>query len=100
MCAAERSTAATSSPRKSRRNCCASCAASSPDMADLSEPKHGRRELSRRGLLGPDEGWSLAPVGAWIMIEGRHIANPQALLETLAARLNAAGASIDRLGFT
>jgi adenylate cyclase len=69
-------------------------------MSDLTQPKQGRRELSRRGLLGPDEGWSLAPVGAWIMIEGRHIANPQALLETLAARLNAAGAAIDRMGFT
>src|SRR5262249_44649947 len=84
--------------------CWPSCAvfwpAVQPDMADLSEPKQGRRELSRRGLLGPDEGWSLAPVGAWIMIEGRHIADPQKLLEALAGRLNAAGAVIDRLGFT
>src|SRR5262249_24673130 len=48
---------------------------------------------------GPDESWSLAPVGAWIMIEGRHIADPRALLEQLAARLNAAGAGIDRIGF-
>jgi adenylate cyclase len=58
------------------------------------------RELSRRGLLGPEEGWSLAPVGAWIMIEGRHIGDPRALLEALAARLDAAGAGIERLGFT
>ena len=58
------------------------------------------RELSRRGLLGPEEGWSLAPVGAWIMIEGRHIGDPRALLEALAARLDAAGAGVDRLGFT
>jgi adenylate cyclase len=69
-------------------------------MSDLSGPKSGRRELSRRGLLGPEEGWSLAPVGAWIMIEGRHLGNPQTLLDTLAGRLNAAGAMIDRLGFT
>ena len=58
------------------------------------------RELSRRGLLGPEEGWSLAPVGAWMMIEGRLIADPLALLDALAARLNAAGARVDRLGFT
>ncbi len=63
-------------------------------------PEPGRRELSRRGLLGPEEGWSLAPVGAWIMIEGRHFGDPQTLLGELAARLNAAGAMIDRLGFT
>ncbi len=69
-------------------------------MTDLTQPKAGRRELSRRGLLGPEEGWSLAPVGAWIMIEGRHIGDPRALLEALAARLNIAGASIERLGFT
>jgi hypothetical protein len=30
-----------------------------------------RRELSRRGLIGSDEGWSLAPVAAWLAIEGR-----------------------------
>ncbi|HVP08545.1 MAG TPA: adenylate/guanylate cyclase domain-containing protein [Burkholderiales bacterium] len=59
-----------------------------------------RRELSRLGLLGPEDGWSLAPVGAWIMIEGRHIGDPRELLEALAARLDAAGATIDRLGFT
>jgi len=64
----------------------------------MSEPS--RRELSRRGLLGPEDGWSLAPVGAWLMIEGRHIIDPAALLEALAARLNAAGARIERLGFT
>jgi adenylate cyclase len=60
----------------------------------------GRRELSRRGLLGPEEGWSLAPVAAWLAIEGRYIADPVALLDALAGRLNAAGARIERLGFT
>ncbi len=64
-------------------------------MPDL---KH--RELSRRGLLGAEEGWSLAPVGAWLMIEGRHVLDPIALLVALAARLDAAGARIERLGFT
>ena len=58
------------------------------------------RELSRRGLLGPEEGWSLAPVGAWLMLEGRHITDPAALLDSLAARLDTAGARVDRLGFT
>ena len=58
------------------------------------------RELSRRGLLGPEEGWSLAAVAAWLTIEGRHIPDPVALLEALAARLNAAGAGLARLGFT
>jgi len=58
------------------------------------------RELSRRGLLGSEEGWSLAPVAAWLTIEGRHIVDPVALLDALAARLNAAGAHLARLGFT
>ena len=57
-----------------------------------------RRDLSRRGLLGPDEGWSLAPVAAWLAIEGRRITDPKALIEGLTARLDAAGARIDRLG--
>ena len=64
-------------------------------MSELS-----RREISRRGLLGSDEGWSLAPVAAWLAIEGRLILDPVALLNTLATRLDAAGARIDRLGFT
>ena len=64
----------------------------------MSEPS--RRELSRRGLLGPDEGWSLAPVAAWLAIEGRRIADPEALLTGLAGRLDAASAGIDRLSFS
>jgi adenylate cyclase len=59
-----------------------------------------RRELSRRGLLGSEEGWSLASVAAWLMVEGRHVGDPIALLDALAARLNADGARIERLGFT
>ena len=51
-------------------------------------------------MLGPEEGWSLAAVGAWLMIEGRHITDPVALLDALAGRLNASGARIERLGFT
>jgi len=34
------------------------------------------------------------------MIEGRHITEPRALLTSLAARLDAAGARIERMGFT
>ena len=56
--------------------------------------------MSPRGLLGSDEGWSLAPVAAWLAIEGRLILDPVALLNTLATRLDAVGARIDRLGFT
>jgi adenylate cyclase len=58
------------------------------------------RELSRRGLLGPEEEWSLAPVAAWLMIEGRRIGEPAALLVALAAQLDAAGAHVDRLALT
>src|SRR5262245_43391960 len=64
----------------------------------MSEP--GRRELTRRGLLGPDEGWSLAPIAAWLMIEGRRIPDPVGLVDALAARLDAAGAKVDRIGVT
>jgi len=34
------------------------------------------------------------------MLEGRHVGDPIALLDALAARLNASGARIERLGFT
>ncbi len=60
----------------------------------------GQRELSRRGLLGSEEGWSLAPVAAWLAIEGRLITDPVKLLAALADRLDAAGAHLDRLGYT
>jgi len=63
-------------------------------------PELKQRELTRRGLLGPEEGWSLAPVAAWLMIEGRQVRDPLALLDALAGRLNAAGAPVGRLGFT
>ena len=58
------------------------------------------RELSRRGLLGPEEGWSLAPVAAWLAIEGRRITDPKELVGRLAERLDAAGARLDRFGFS
>ena len=59
------------------------------------------RELSRRGLIGSEQGgWSLAPVAAWLMLEARRIPDPVQLLEELARRLRTAGARIGRLGFT
>jgi adenylate cyclase len=69
-------------------------------MSDPEKSEPGRRELSRRGLLGPDEGWSLAPVAAWLAIDGRRIAKPEALLVALAGRLDAAGARVDRLSMS
>ncbi len=60
----------------------------------------GTRELSRRGLVGSEEGWSLAPVAAWLMIEGRRIDDPLRLLADLTTRLDAAGAHVDRLAFS
>ncbi|MFN0318091.1 MAG: adenylate/guanylate cyclase domain-containing protein [Burkholderiales bacterium] len=42
----------------------------------------------------------MAPVAAWIMIEGRHIADPVLLLGALSEKLNAAGARLSRLGYT
>jgi adenylate cyclase len=59
-----------------------------------------RREMSRRGLLGSDEGWSLAPVAAWLAIEGRLIRDSVTLLNALGTQLDAVGARIDRIGFT
>jgi len=64
----------------------------------VSEP--GRRELSRRGLLGPEEGWSLAPVAAWLAIEGRRIAEAADFAAALMARLDAAGAGVDRISIS
>ncbi|MEO8142615.1 MAG: GAF domain-containing protein, partial [Betaproteobacteria bacterium] len=58
------------------------------------------RELSRRGLLGPEDGWSLAPVAAWLAIEGRRIADPAELANSLMARLDDAGAGIDRISIS
>jgi adenylate cyclase len=69
-------------------------------VSDPSTSDPSRRELSRRGLLGPEQGWSLAPVAAWLAIEGRLIAEPKALLVALAGRLDAAGARVDRLSMS
>ena len=59
-----------------------------------------QREINRRGLLGSEDAWSLAPIAAWLAIEGRLLVDPVMLLEQLAERLDAVGAKLDRLGFT
>jgi adenylate cyclase len=53
-----------------------------------------------KALLGPAEGWSLAPVAAWLLTEGRRLTEPIALLDGLAAKLDEAGARVDRIRFT
>jgi adenylate cyclase len=53
----------------------------------------------RQELLGPEEGWSLAPVAVWLLTAGRRITDPVQLLEQLMAELDQAGARIDRLRF-
>lgn len=52
---------------------------------------------SREKLLGPDEGWSLAPVVEWLMTEGQRAHNAEALVAGLADHLLAAGFAFDRL---
>lgn len=49
------------------------------------------------GLFGPSEGWSLEPIASWLLTEGRLLLDPAALLTALMARLDAAGARIDRV---
>ncbi|MEO8858467.1 MAG: adenylate/guanylate cyclase domain-containing protein, partial [Burkholderiaceae bacterium] len=56
--------------------------------------------LNAETLFGPTEGWSLTPVGIWLLCEGRRIRDAAALLTELMARLDAAGARIDRLRIT
>lgn len=48
-------------------------------------------------LFGPVAGWSLEPVGLWLLTEGRRQLDPVALLTALMQRLDAVGAQIDRL---
>ena len=48
-------------------------------------------------LFGPVDGWSLEPVGVWLLTEGRQTKDPSVLLTELMVRLDAAGAHIDRI---
>ena len=48
-------------------------------------------------LFGPTEGWSLEPIGIWLLNEGRKIKDPSVLLTQLVAKLDDVGAHIDRI---
>lgn len=61
-------------------------------------PDAGREAGSaHHALFGPARGWSLEPVGTWLLTQGRQITDPRELLAALVAQLDAAGARIDRL---
>ena len=49
--------------------------------------------MSETTLFGPDEGWSLEPVAAWLLTEGRVVQDAVALITELTARLDSAGAN-------
>ena len=53
----------------------------------------------RRDLLGPEDGWSLAPVVVWLLTRGRLLTDPIELVNGLMAKLDEAGARVDRLRF-
>ncbi|CAN0421080.1 unnamed protein product, partial [Phaeothamnion confervicola] len=55
---------------------------------------------SETRLFGPDAGWSLEPVAAWLLTEGRKIPDAVGLVTELAAQLDAAGANVDRIRLT
>lgn len=47
-------------------------------------------------LLGPDDGWSLAPVAEWLLTEGQRADNAEGLVAGLTDRLLAVGFAFDR----
>ena len=53
--------------------------------------------ISERVLFGPFSGWRLQSVVAWILTEGRLIAQPTRLLEGVIEALRAAEAPVDRV---
>lgn len=52
---------------------------------------------SREKLLGPSEGWSLAPIAEWLLTEGQRAHNAEALVSGLTERLLLLGLPLDRL---
>lgn len=56
--------------------------------------------MSKADFFGSKEGWLLEPVATWLLTEGRRIQNALALATELTERLDAAGASIDRIRLT
>ena len=53
--------------------------------------------MSKFALLGPDDGWSLAPVATWLLTDARRLRDPLELIEALAAQLDRSGANVDRM---
>jgi adenylate cyclase len=52
---------------------------------------------AREKLLGPSEGWSLAPVAEWLLTEGQRAHNAEILVAGLTERLLRLGLPLDRL---
>ena len=56
--------------------------------------------MAKADFFGSKEGWSLEPVAAWLLTDGRRMQNALALATELTRRLDAAGASVDRIRLT
>ncbi len=56
--------------------------------------------MNNETLFGPTEGWSLEPIGVWLLKEARSLTDAVELIDQLMARLTAAGAGIDRFRLT
>ncbi len=56
--------------------------------------------MSKESLFGPTDGWSLEPVGLWLLGDARRITDAADLIAALVDRLDAAGASVDRFRLT
>ncbi len=67
------------------------------DSPRVSEVSDAMPSAGRSLLFGPIEGWSLEPVAVWLLTEGRKLLDPAVLLTQLMARLDSAGACIDRV---
>ncbi len=52
---------------------------------------------AREKLLGPSEGWSLAPLAEWLLTEGQRAHNAEILVAGLTERLLGLGLPLDRL---
>ena len=50
-----------------------------------------------QALFGPSGRWSLEPVAAWLLTQGRHFTDPRAFLAALVEQLDAADAHVDRM---
>lgn len=71
-------------------------------MTDPNAPQDVRSILPARSRIveifrDDYPGWSLPPVLAWILMEGRQIPEPVPFLEALGARLVEAGAGLTRI---